>query len=70
MKKLTLILFFSSGLILASCSTEPVFKASDGAAQKRTPAPTESIRFANHWSVTDITSTGATSNWDAAPNAT
>ena len=76
MKHLTFILFFVSGLFLASCSKEnapePVFKASDRVARKRTPTPPPPSSLANptNLSVTNITSTNATLNWDAVPNAT
>ena len=75
MKKLTVILFFVSGLFLASCSNEkapePGFKVSDGAARKRVPTPPVPTSLANptNLRVTNITSTGATLNWDAVPNA-
>ncbi len=75
MKHLTFILFFVSGLFLASCSKEndpePVFKASDRVARKSTPAPppTSSLAKPTNLRVTNITSTGATLNWDAVPNA-
>jgi hypothetical protein len=76
MKKSTCILFFVSGLFLASCSTEkapePVYKTNDEAARKRTPTPPPPSSLANptNLRVTNITSTGATLNWDAVPNAT
>jgi hypothetical protein len=76
MKKSTLILFFVSGLFLASCSTEkapePVYKAGDEAARKRkpTPSPPTSLSNPTNLRVTNITSTGATLNWDPVPNAT
>ena len=76
MKKLAFILFPVSGLFLASCSTEkapePVFRASDAAARKRAPVPPAPISLASptNLSVTDITSTETTLNWNAVPNAT